>query len=120
MGRRVVETRKATKVTGLEKCSKLRLLTLNGCGRHTREGFRTRPKLQRLELSDNGLSDGLESLSDACLVQLKSLSLAGNRFSTLETIESLVPSRRPRSRRAPSASARRPRRHPTRAAARSR
>ena len=50
----VLDTCKAAKVTGLEKFSNLKLLTLNGCGLTSLEGFPTLPKLQRLELSDNG------------------------------------------------------------------
>lgn len=87
----VLDTCKAAKVTGLEKFSNLKLLTLNGCGLTSLEGFPTLPKLQRLELSDNGLSDGLDALQDACLVGLKCLSLAGNKFNTLDTLEPLVP-----------------------------
>ena len=93
----VLDTCKATKVTGLERFTNLRTLTLNGCGLTTLEGFPQLPQLVRLELSDNNLSDGLESLQDACLVNLKSLSLAGNKFSTLESLEPLVrPVRLPR------------------------
>lgn len=86
----VLDTCKASKVTGLEKFTNLRTLTLNGCGLTTLEGFPQLPQLVRLELSDNNLSDGLEALQDACLVNLKSLSLAGNKFSTLESLEPLV------------------------------
>ena len=93
----VLDTCKATKVTGLDKFSNLRLLTLNGCGLTTLEGFPTLPRLQRLELSDNNLSDGLEALQEAGLVQLKFLSLAGNKFGTLDALEPLV---RPRTKSA--------------------
>ena len=86
----VLDTCKATKVTGLEKFSNLRTLTLNGCGLTTLEGFPTLPALRKLELRDNNLSDGLEALQDAALFQLKSLSLAGNKFATLEDLEPLV------------------------------
>lgn len=86
----VLDTCKATKVTGLEKYSNLKLLTLNGCGLTSLEGFPTLPKLQRLELSDNNLSDGLEALQEAGLVQLRFLSLAGNKFTTLDALEPLA------------------------------
>ena len=82
----VLDTCKATKVTGLEKFSNLRTLTLNGCGLTTLEGFPTLPALRKLELRDNNLSDGLDALQDAALFQLKSLSLAGNKFATLEDL----------------------------------
>ena len=91
----VLDTCKATKVTGLEKFSNLRTLTLNGCGLTTLEGFPTLPALRKLELRDNNLSDGLEALQDAALFQLKSLSLAGNKFATLEDLEPLVRARPP-------------------------
>jgi len=86
----VLDTCKAAKVTGLDKFSNLRLLTLNGCGLTTLEGFPTLPRLQRLELSDNNLSDGLEALQEAGLVHLKFLSLAGNKFGTLDALEPLA------------------------------
>ena len=86
----VLDTCKATKVVGLEKFSNLKSLTLNGCGLTTLEGFPTLPELRKLELSDNNISEGLEMLQDAALFQLKSLSLAGNKFSTLEDLEPLV------------------------------
>jgi len=86
----VLDTCKATKVTGLDKYSNLRLLTLNGCGLTTLEGFPTLPKLLRLELSDNNLNDGLEALQEAGLVQLRFLSLAGNKFTSLDALEPLA------------------------------
>jgi acidic leucine-rich nuclear phosphoprotein 32 family protein A/C/D len=86
----VLDTCKATKVSGLEKFSNLKSLTLNGCGLTTLEGFPTLPELRRLELSDNNISEGLEALQDAALFQLKSLSLAGNKFATLEDLDPLV------------------------------
>ena len=46
---------------------------------------------QELYLNDNQLTDGcLEALQDAGLLTLHTLSLAGNRFSTLESLEPLV------------------------------
>ena len=93
----VLDTCKATRVSGLEKFTKLKNLTLNGCGLTTLEGFPQLANLVRLELSDNNLSEGLEALQDACLVNLKALSLAGNKFATLESLEPLV--RRPRAAR---------------------
>ena len=86
----VLDTCKATKVTGLDKFTNLRYLTLNGCGLTTLEGFPCLQKLKTLELADNQLNDGLEALQDAALVYLTRLSLAGNRFSSLESLEPLV------------------------------
>ena len=57
----------------------------------TLEGFPTLAKLEVLQLNDNQLTDGcLEALQDAGLLTLHTLSLAGNRFSTLESLEPLV------------------------------
>ena len=86
----VLDTCKATRVIGLDKFVKLKTLTLNGCGLTTLEGFPALTNLLRLELSDNNLSDGLEALQEACLINLKTLSLAGNKFSSLEQLEPLV------------------------------
>ena len=85
----VLDTCKAAKVTGLERFTNLRTLTLNGCGLTTLEGFPTLPKLTALELSDNQLSDGLDALQEAGLIMLKRLSLAGNKFSELSQMEPL-------------------------------
>ena len=101
----ILDACKATKVTGLDKFVNLETLTLNGCGLTSLEGFPTLPHLRILELSDNQLADGaLEVLQDAALLQLTRLSLAGNRFSTLESLEPLV---RHAARVAPAAAARR-------------
>ena len=75
---------------GIGNMTNLRSLTLNGCGLSTLEGFPTLPDLRRLELSDNNLSEGLDGLQDAALFQLKSLSLAGNKFATLDDLDPLV------------------------------
>ena len=91
----VLDTCKATKVSGLDKFTNLKTLTLNACGMTTLEGFPQLSYLQRLELSDNNLQDGLDVLEGACLINLKSLSLAGNKFSTLESLEPLVCTARP-------------------------
>lgn len=91
----VLDTCKATKVSGLDKFVKLRTLTLNSCGLTTLEGFPQLSFLTKLELNDNNLQDGLDVLEGACLISLKSLSLAGNKFSTLESLEPLVRLARP-------------------------
>jgi len=85
----VLDACKTTQVTGLEKFVNLTTLTLNGCGLTTVEGFPTLPRLKVLELSDNQLSDGLDALQDAALLNLCRLSLAGNRFCTLDALEPL-------------------------------
>lgn len=124
----ILDACKATKVTGLDKFINLEMLTLNGCGLTSLEGFPTLPNLKTLELSDNQLADGcLEELQNAALLNLNRLSLAGNRFSTLEALEPLVRACAPRACapacRTPAlsrASAQRPRLSPRASRARSR
>ena len=87
----VLDACKATKVSGLDKFVNLQMLTLNGCGLTSLEGFPTLDNLKSLELSDNALADGcLDALQDAGLPFLNRLSLAGNRFSTLAALEPLA------------------------------
>jgi len=85
----VLDACKASKVTGLDKFTNLKMLTLNGCGLTTLDGFPTLPKLKTLELADNQLCDGLEALQDAGLLHLTRLNLAGNRISSLDSLEPL-------------------------------
>jgi len=86
----VLDACKATKLDGLMPYTNLEHLTLNGCGLTSLEGLPPLPELKTLELSDNQLADGcLEALQDAALINLSRLSLAGNRFSTLEALEPL-------------------------------
>jgi hypothetical protein len=86
----VLDQCKTSKVTGLSKFSNLKVLQLNDCGLTSLEDFPTLPSLQRLELADNNLSEGLDALQDAGLIQLRVLVLAGNKFAQVETLESLV------------------------------
>uniref|UniRef100_A0AAY4CT90 Acidic leucine-rich nuclear phosphoprotein 32 family member n=1 Tax=Denticeps clupeoides TaxID=299321 RepID=A0AAY4CT90_9TELE len=46
------------------------------------------PKLRKLELSDNSISGGLETLSEKC-ANLTYLNLSGNKIKELSTIEAL-------------------------------
>lgn len=73
----------------LEPYTELKSLTLNSCGLTSLEGFPAMPKLVRLELSDNLISEGLECLQDSSLVLLRSLSLANNKIATLDALEPL-------------------------------
>lgn len=86
----VLDDCKTSRVTGLDKFTHLKVLMLNNCGISTLEGFPTLPLLQRLEIADNNLSDGLEALQDAALIQLRVLVLAGNKFASLDSLEPLV------------------------------
>lgn len=80
----------STALAGLEKFSNLTRLTLNGCSLTSLEGFPQLDNLKSLELTDNQLSEGLEALQDAGLLALTRLSLAGNRFASLDSLEPLV------------------------------
>ena len=87
----ILDACKATKVTGLDSFTNLEILTLNGCGLTSLEGFPPLIELKTLELADNQLCDGsLEALQDAALINCSRISLAGNRFSSLEALEPLV------------------------------
>ena len=79
----------ATKVSGLDPFINLRVLTLNGCGITTLEDFPTLPKLKVLELSNNVLSGTLEELQECGLFMLEQITLAGNNFATLESLQPL-------------------------------
>jgi len=59
-----------------------------GCGLTSIDGLSRLPKLWILELNDNRLED-LEALRTAELTKLKRLSLSGNRFVSLESLEPL-------------------------------
>lgn len=80
----------STALAGLEKFSNLTRLTLNGCSLTSLEGFPQLDNLKSLELTDNQLSEGLEALQDAGLLALTRLSLAGNRFASLDSLEPLT------------------------------
>lgn len=85
----VLDTCRASRVSGLDKFANLKKLHLNGCGLTTLEGFPSLPKLEKLSLGDNNLSDGLEVLQDSGLVWLRHLGLANNKFSTIEQLKPL-------------------------------
>ena len=79
----VLDACKATKVTGLDAFVNLEVLTLNGCGLTTLDGFPALPALKTLELADNQLTDGqLEALQDAALINLNRL-----RFKALHLVK---------------------------------
>jgi len=82
----ILDECKATKVTGLDNFTNLKMLFLNNCGLTTLDGFPALPRLKCLELSENKLSDGLEELQNCGLFELKRLSLANNKFATLDEL----------------------------------
>ena len=52
------------------------------------KGFPKLPKLKRLELSDNRISNGLDNLIEC--QELEYLNLCGNKIKDLESLEPLV------------------------------
>lgn len=51
--------------------------------------FPSLPKLEKLLLSDNRISDGLEALTEANLGQLRELDLCNNRISSVSSFKPL-------------------------------
>lgn len=65
----------------------LEILSLNNVGLIHLKGFPTLPKLRKLELSDNRISNGLNYLSGC--KKLTHLNLSGNKIQDLETLKPL-------------------------------
>lgn len=63
------------------------MLSLINVGLTSLKGFPKLPNLQRLELSDNRISNGLNLLQSS--PKLQNLNLSGNRISDLETLQPL-------------------------------
>ncbi|KAG2439134.1 hypothetical protein HXX76_004501 [Chlamydomonas incerta] len=82
-------TCKATHVKGLDAFINLKTLSLCSLGLTSLEGFPKLPKLERLILTDNRITGGLQHLVDAGLTSLRVLELANNRISRVEELESL-------------------------------
>ena len=75
-------------VQGLDKCVNLKELSLIGCGISDLEGFPKLPLLRKLELSDNRIAGGLESLAD--LDSLVELSLGGNKVASVDELKPIT------------------------------
>lgn len=79
---------RSTNVVGLtDEYTNLEVLSLNNVGLTTLKGFPTLPKLRKLELSDNRISNGLNFLSGC--KKLTHLNLSGNKIADLETLKPL-------------------------------
>lgn len=65
----------------------LEILSLNNAGLIYLKGFPTLPKLRKLELSDNRISNGLNYLSGC--KKLTHLNLSGNKIQDLEALKPL-------------------------------
>jgi acidic leucine-rich nuclear phosphoprotein 32 family protein E len=69
-------------------CTRLGYLSINKCDIKSLSVFPEGLVIERLELCDNKLSDGLESL--AALSSLEELHLGGNKFATAESLSPLA------------------------------
>ena len=84
-----LDNARATQIEGLtDEYVNLEALSLINVGLTTLKGFPKLPKLKRLELSDNRVSNGLGALKDCPM--LSHLNLSNNKIKDLEAIEPLV------------------------------
>lgn len=84
-----LDNARATQIEGLtDEYENLETLSLINVGLTTLKGFPKLPKLKKLELSDNRISNGLGSLKDCA--SLSHLNLSNNKIKDLEAIEPLV------------------------------
>jgi len=83
-----LDNARATQIEGLtDEYANLETLSLINVGLTTLKGFPKLPKLKKLELSDNRISNGLGALKDCPL--LSHLNLSNNKIKDLEAIEPL-------------------------------
>ncbi|CAH1407674.1 unnamed protein product [Nezara viridula] len=79
---------RSTSIEGLtDEFTNLRSLSLINVGLTSLKGFPKLPNLQKLELSDNRISNGLNLLHTS--PNLTNLNLSGNKIKDLETLEPL-------------------------------
>ncbi|XP_034829668.1 acidic leucine-rich nuclear phosphoprotein 32 family member A isoform X1 [Maniola hyperantus] len=79
---------RSTNIVGLtDEYTNLEILSLNNVGLTTLKGFPTLPKLRKLELSDNRISNGLNFLKGC--KRLTHLNLSGNKIKDLEMLQPL-------------------------------
>ncbi|XP_026755459.1 acidic leucine-rich nuclear phosphoprotein 32 family member A isoform X2 [Galleria mellonella] len=79
---------RSTNILGLtDEFVNLEILSLNNVGLTTLKGFPSLPKLRKLELSDNRISNGLNFLNGC--KKLTHLNLSGNKIKDLETLKPL-------------------------------
>ena len=84
-----LDNARATQIEGLtDEYTNLETLSLINVGLTTLKGFPKLPKLKKLELSDNRISNGLGALKDCPL--LTHLNLSNNKIKDLEAIEPVV------------------------------
>lgn len=79
---------RSTTIVGLsDEYTNLEILSLNNAGLISLKGFPTLPKLRKLELSDNRISNGLHFLNGC--KKLTHLNLSGNKIKDLEDLQPL-------------------------------
>lgn len=79
---------RSTAIVGLtDEYINLKILSLNNSGLTTLKGFPSLPKLWKLELSDNRISNGLNFLHGC--KKLTYLNLSGNKIRDLLTLKPL-------------------------------
>lgn len=79
---------RSTNIIGLtDEYTNLEILSLNNVGLTTLKGFPALPKLRKLELSDNRISNGLNFLNGC--KRLTHLNLSGNKIKDLDTLKPL-------------------------------
>ncbi|XP_041970688.1 acidic leucine-rich nuclear phosphoprotein 32 family member A isoform X3 [Aricia agestis] len=79
---------RSTSIVGLsDEYVNLQILSLNNVGLTSLKGFPNLPKLWKLELSDNRISNGLNFLSGC--KKLAHLNLSNNKIKDLETLKPL-------------------------------
>ncbi|XP_053603526.1 acidic leucine-rich nuclear phosphoprotein 32 family member A isoform X2 [Plodia interpunctella] len=79
---------RSTSIVGLtDKYVNLEILSLNNVGLTSLKGFPPLPKLRKLELSDNRISNGLNFLNGC--PKLTHLNLSGNKIKDLESLKPL-------------------------------
>ncbi|XP_035222625.1 acidic leucine-rich nuclear phosphoprotein 32 family member A-like [Stegodyphus dumicola] len=84
----VLDNCRSTSIVGLtEEFVNLQSLSLINIGLTNLKGFPKLPNLEKLELSDNRISGGLNYLSGSH--KLTTLNLSGNKIESLETLEPL-------------------------------
>ncbi|KAH7277982.1 hypothetical protein KP509_38G018300 [Ceratopteris richardii] len=74
----------------LEQFSQLRLLSIANVGLASLADFPSLPHLERLVLSDNRISGGLEALVEAGLLCLRDLDLSNNKIQNIEDLYPLA------------------------------
>lgn len=80
---------RSTNIEGLtEEFANLTKLSLINVGLTSLKGFPKLPKLKKLELSDNRISNGLAYLSEAT-PNITNLNLSGNRLKDMESLKPL-------------------------------